>query len=48
MGNIMNYLNTERNSNLYIDQIMTISRDTYFKTAVFYNVTLFLLFLFRQ
>lgn len=48
MENIINQLNTKRDSNLYIDKIMTISRDTYFITAAFYNVTLFLLFLYRQ
>lgn len=38
MENI-NQLNTKRNSILYIDKILTMSRDTYFITAVFYNVT---------
>lgn len=48
MENIMNDLNTNKNSNLFINKIITISRDTCLITAAFYNVTLFLLFLYRQ
>ena len=45
---IMDEINKNINTNTYIHQIMTISRETYYRTAVFYNVTLFLLFLYQQ
>jgi len=45
---IMDEINKNINTNIYINKIMTISRETYYITAVFYNVTLFLLFLYQQ
>lgn len=48
MEQIMEEINKNINTNKYINQIMTISRETYYTTGVFYNVTLFLLFLYQQ
>jgi len=45
---IMNEINNNINNNIYIDQIMTISKEDYYTTAAFYDVTLFLLFLYQQ
>lgn len=48
MEQIMEVINKNINTNNYINQIMTISRETYYTTGIFYNVTLFLLFLYQQ
>jgi len=45
---IMNEINKHIHTNIYVNQIMHISRERYYITAVFYNVTLFLLFLYQQ
>jgi len=46
--NIMKKINIHKNTNIYVNKIMSISRESYYMTAAFYNVTLFLLFLYQQ
>ena len=46
--NIWNEINKNIHTNKYVNEILAIRRDTYYTTAVFYDVTLFLLFLYQQ